>query len=470
MPDAPGRAQLFPEPLLDRHEGPPEAMTRPSVVPKYGFFHLFPYGVLLGIAVTVGLSGRHVALTSGMPEATHGAGSQISGWVTRLISLALVLGALARCVEYVLRERRVGATSWPLIRIFVLFWLVTVGSPALFGAEGNFAHDYLYTLLMGCAALLLSKDESEAAVAAARNGLVIFLAASLLLIPIRLPLVMDLSYSEGVLPGVPRFAGLSSDPVSLGMLAELALLCLTARPASTRWVHMICLSIATCAIVLAQSKISLLSFPFCAACIFWARPARAPRHRLVQQRWRWMVLAGLACAVAAVWFAYISGSIDSSIESFLASRQAASFATFSGRDQIWRVALEEWARHPVLGYGTELFDEGYRSAIGMPFAFNGHGQYFDTLARSGLVGVAGLAIYAGTLLYFSVRCARISGGLSLAILLAILFRAVSEVPLALFGYGPEALQHFLLLAVLGGATTGSSLTLRSHRRRAGLVP
>jgi O-antigen ligase len=138
------------------------------------------------------------------------------------------------------------------------------------------------------------------------------------------------------------------------------------------------------------------------------------------------------------------------MDSFLAGQQGAELASLSGRDRIWAVALGEWARHPAFGFGTDLFDEAYRADIALRHANNAHNQIIDTLARSGLVGLAGLALYATALLVSSVKHARASRGLSLAIFLAIAFQSVTEVPLHVFQYGPDVLQHFLLLAILAG--------------------
>jgi hypothetical protein len=84
----------------------------------------------------------------------------------------------------------------------------------------------------------------------------------------------------------------------------------------------------------------------------------------------------------------------------------------------------------------------------MANATHAHNQLMDTLSRSGLVGAAALALYVGVLGVLSLRCARASQGLSLALLLALLLRAGSEVPLLLIGYGPDLLIHLLLLITL----------------------
>jgi hypothetical protein len=76
----------------------------------------------------------------------------------------------------------------------------------------------------------------------------------------------------------------------------------------------------------------------------------------------------------------------------------------------------------------------------------------DTLSRAGTVGVAGLTLYSLLLLALSMRWARATQGLSLALFLALMLRAISEVPLLMFGYSTEMFIHVLLLLVLAAAS------------------
>jgi uncharacterized phage infection (PIP) family protein YhgE len=74
----------------------------------------------------------------------------------------------------------------------------------------------------------------------------------------------------------------------------------------------------------------------------------------------------------------------------------------------------------------------------------------DTLSRSGTVGAAALLIYAVVLMVLSIRYAKASGGLTLALFIALVIRSLSEVPLYLLGYGAEFITHVLLLMSLAG--------------------
>jgi O-antigen ligase len=145
------------------------------------------------------------------------------------------------------------------------------------------------------------------------------------------------------------------------------------------------------------------------------------------------------------------GDIDARLSSFFDSAQGAQLASMTGRDQIWAIANDEWQRNPVFGYGPTLWDASFREAIGMPNATHAHNQFMDTLSRSGTVGATALVLYVLVLLVLSLRYARASGGLTLALFVALVLRAISEVPLLLFGYGPELIAHILLLMALAEA-------------------
>jgi O-antigen ligase len=88
----------------------------------------------------------------------------------------------------------------------------------------------------------------------------------------------------------------------------------------------------------------------------------------------------------------------------------------------------------------------------MSNATHAHNQFMDTLSRAGTVGAVGLAFYAAVLLWLSLRFARATQGLSLGLFLALLLRAISEVPLLMFGYSPDLIIHVLLLMVLASAS------------------
>jgi O-antigen ligase len=177
-------------------------------------------------------------------------------------------------------------------------------------------------------------------------------------------------------------------------------------------------------------------------------------------------MAVAAAVLAVTLFADVGGAVDS----FVNTDQGAQLMTMTGRDQIWAVALETWNEHKIFGYGPGLFDDEFRMAIGMPNATNAHNQFMDTLARSGAVGALALVIYALVLLWLSLKYARRTGGLSVALFTALALRAISEVPLMLFGYGIELVGHLLLVVTLSAAASMNAAQTVPRARPAYGVP
>ena len=174
-----------------------------------------------------------------------------------------------------------------------------------------------------------------------------------------------------------------------------------------------------------------------------------------------VVLVFIASLLVLVTLVFFS-DLDVQLNDFFATSQGAQLLSLTGRDRIWAVAYDEWQRSPVFGYGPTMWDVAFRAAVGMPFASHAHNQFMDTLSRSGAVGAGALIIYAATLLVLSIRFTKASRGLTLALFLGIVLRAVSEVPLLLFGYGPELIAQLILLIVITGCASEAS----EHRARA----
>ena len=161
-----------------------------------------------------------------------------------------------------------------------------------------------------------------------------------------------------------------------------------------------------------------------------------------------MVMLLVLVTVLALMF----GDVDARLSSFFNSSQGAQLVSLTGRDKIWAIAYDEWLRNPVFGYGPLIWEADFRISIGMPNASHAHNQFMDTLSRSGTVGAVALLLYGWVLMVMSVRHATASRGLTLVLFVALAMRAVSEVPLSLFGYGAELFTHLLLLMTLAVAS------------------
>ena len=286
---------------------------------------------------------------------------------------------------------------------------------------------------------------------AARNALMVFLLAGLLLIPVQPSLVLETSYSQGLLPGVPRMGGLAAHAISLSVLAQLGLICLLAFPYQRAWLNRLAWAVGLTVLFLAQSKTTWVSFILCWLCFIAVQKGPDFSRRFsdpVRPGFGVVSIMLVMLAVLTMGLVLMFGDLGTRMDLFFNSAAGAQLSSLTGRDKIWAIAYEEWRRNPVFGYGPLIWESDFRISIGMPNATHAHNQFMDTLSRSGSVGAAALVMYAVTLLVLSVRYARESKGLTLALFILLAIRSISEVPLLLFGYSPEFITHLLLLMVI----------------------
>ncbi|HXE49820.1 MAG TPA: O-antigen ligase family protein [Ramlibacter sp.] len=421
---------------------------------RTGFLHWMLPAMLGLVALTTLLSGRDLSqlfaeLQAGADIVRH----PIVAWAQRGVSILLLVISAERIISHIVLRKHLPSTVLALV--FLAYWLATVAFPAVFGSHPLIAHEYLYTLVIGFAAVLAGPAEFDQIVGAARNALFAFLLAGFLLIPFDAPMVLDETYTLGLLPGLPRLGGLAPHPVALAMFAQMALLCLWCKPFERRWLTAAGWLVGGAALFLAQSKNAWVAFLLCALCMLAVRRGAGLWQRVGDPR-RSSGLGVLVClAVIGIALGVMGwillGNVEEQAAGFFDSAEGAQLLSMTGRDRIWAVAIEEWQSNPMFGYGPGLWDAEYRASIGLLNATNAHNQFMDTLARSGSVGAAALVLYAGVLLVLSVRYAKATGGFSLALFVALALRSISEVPLLLFGYGTELFSHLLLIFTLASA-------------------
>ena len=430
---------------------------------QQGLLHWMLPLMLALIAVATLLSGRDFSLPWSDSDVVvrHPA----VAWIQRGVSLLLLLIAGERIAHHLVSGRSMPAPVLTLA--FIAYWAASVAAPSLFGAHPRISHEYAYALLLGVAALLAGQSERVHVVEAARDALLLFLLASIGVAAVAPNLALDTQYPRGLLPGVPRFAGLAPHAVTLGMLAQTFLLCLWARPYGRPALNWAAVAIGLGVVFLAQAKNAWIALMVCSILMLAVRHGEAMWRRIADPRnpsagilWCGAIIVGVLGVLGPL----LVADLGSRAADFLDSPEGASLLTLTGRDRIWAIALEEWRASPVFGHGPGIWDEEFRASINMPNATSGHNQLMDTLSRSGLVGAIALVVYAAVLLFLSVRAARATGGLSLALGVALALRSMTEVPMLLFGYGVELFMHLLLIVTLASASAQTTAVPGSLRQ------
>jgi O-antigen ligase len=423
---------------------------------RFGWLHwIFPLMLVLA-ALDVLLSGRDLSQAFIDLERDTGGGiarHPIMPWVQRGISLLLVAASVERIASHFLQRKEVPSPT--LTWAFLAYWLTTVLAPAVFGAHPQISHEYLYSMLFGLASTLCNGLDARRILLLSRNGLFLYILAGMALVPVMPSLVLDTGYTQGFVPGLPRFGGLASHPVMMGMMTQSALLLLWTHPFERRWLNVGAWTLGLGVLFLAQSKTAWFAFLISAVILLVVRRTPEAVQRLGDPRRNsfgvvalFLVIVTVLAALAAL----LVADLPEMVADFFNTSEGAQLMSMTGRDRIWEVALQEWQNHPVFGYGPLLWNAEYRQAIDMPNATHGHNQFIDTLARCGAVGAAGLVVYALVLMVQSFRYARATKGLSLAMFATLALLSISEIPLILMGYGAELFTHILLVVVLAGAS------------------
>ncbi len=147
-----------------------------------------------------------------------------------------------------------------------------------------------------------------------------------------------------------------------------------------------------------------------------------------------------------------------------AARASAADTAFTNRGYVWRLSLQEFAEHPVVGLGTDWYGRiaRYANPLG-GFAYHGHNVMVQSLVTTGLVGTAALAVLAVVAL---VRSAARAGStlapgalFPVAHLVALSLSSTLEVSFATVDRGfllPAALAP-LALWLLARRDTGEAL-------------
>jgi O-antigen ligase len=359
-------------------------------------------------------------------------------WLTRLVVIITLTVCMARLVAAAFSRENRGAGGGVLLVAVGLFILTNIVLSSVLGTHPQFKHDQYYAPFLFAAVYASRTQDPETVIRFAKSGLFIFLAASCVVSVVAPQLTIERNYPS-LLPGVSiRFWGLETHANSMAPLALTYLLLAIHQPFERRWLQRLGVVIGVAVLVLAQSKTT------------WTAAVIAIPLVLMHRSRAWgpaafSVLAlGALIAVALM----LLPPLGVSVEQILATRQGQDAAELDGRDVIWALAVKEWMHSPLFGYGMTMWDEAYRMQIGMDHAVSAHNQFLQSLSVAGSIGLIGLLVYIGALACYAIRAARGSRGLSIALLIAVLVRCLTETPLSVESFlGGGFVTHLLLFHI-----------------------
>ncbi|MCV2365065.1 O-antigen ligase family protein [Paucibacter sp. DJ1R-11] len=419
-----------------------------------GFLPYLFVPMVLAIAVATIASARNLGLEELVPEAAElAAGGRAAKWMQRITSIFLLVASLERIAQFILAKRQ-PSTPRALMLTYAAFWLCSVALPAGLGTRPTVSHEFIYALIIGTGALLTTENGARRTIIWARNALFAFMALGLLFLVVKKNLVLA-PYVGGLIPGFNvRFYGLSSGPNAMGPLAVLGLICLWCMPFQRKSVQSLAWLVGVVTLVLTQSRTSWIAAVLCLLILLYYHFRGRFSEGLARGRYKLQsqfLLGLLGLLVVGVMVVLVSGVLGARIDKFLASRTGGDLVTLTGRTEIWAVAIDEWQRSPLFGYGPAMWDAYHRFQIGYSAAFHAHNQFLNVLAASGLIGLLSFLVYLVALVARALPRLAAFKGMPAALGALLLVRSISEVPISLHTFGSESLFHVLLLMLVAGA-------------------
>lgn len=374
--------------------------------------------------------------------------SALGMWILRLFSVGVV-GVSVMAILIFMQQRknlRGGTLLWVGI---IAMYLAAFASSAL-GAQPAFIHYMLYTLLVVTAVIIAPPIEPEQIAVNAKRVLAFLMYGSLIMAVVSPSHYIEPGYASHI-PGINfRLHGLVQHANTLGPLALLYLVLGYWVPGKRPW-HLLGNLAALGVLVLAQSKTAYVSALLVVFALLAARLAKQADQELRTAHIGWVTVLGLAFLLTLLMAVFVFVMATNPLDMLYRIVAADSeLATLTGRTDIWRITLDTWRLSPWFGYGPNLWDIDFRISHGAVLAaWHAHNQYLQALGESGIVGLIALLLYVGALLGYGVRFMSETRGVSLALVLLLLSRTVSEIPLKLSGLMDVAfMAHLTVFAVL----------------------
>ncbi|MDR7305630.1 O-antigen ligase family protein [Rhodoferax saidenbachensis] len=418
---------------------------------KSGLLPYYCYALLMGNGVAVLLSTRNY-LDTGELFSESTLSNPVAALAIKVASLFVMIAAVDQFVRFFKSNKKFYFSRVFLFLSFAAFWVCNIILPAYFSPHrASMELSWTYSLVLGCGLILISGVDGYKFIEHFRNATLSFCFVSLVLIFIKPSLVLQTNYAQGYIPGLPRFAGLAPHAILMGMIASLALWCLFLQPFQSRKLTIAFSMIGMIALFLSQAKNIWISFFISMPILMYYRSDFSEWFKINHSKGRFLyfvvLILGFFLGLGGLYLV-VFGNLDRFLAGILRSEQGSQLLTFTGREQIWAVALSEWERSPLLGYGLPLFGPDHRNAVGMFFATSGHNQIIDNLGRSGLIGAIASVVHflAVTILGYLFR--HKTQGLSWVLALSLLVRMISEVPITLASISLDTLPYYLLLGMI----------------------
>jgi len=392
--------------------------------------------------------------------------------VAKLLLAAIVGVSVALCTAWVFtsskkraqndRFKRRGLYSPNDILIaFTVFYVAFSILPLVFGESHYFHVSLVYPFFVFLALFLWVRMSTSDPVVVVKQYLAAVVLASLVAAVVAPSLTIQPGYI-GLIPGFRiRLWGLTSHANSMGSIACALLILEAAEPSAKLWIRRCILAAAGLALILTQSKTSIVAAFFGLFIIFGWRllsnigsEARISstnhRHALSIL----IVASSAFLALGGAWLMFSDTSLLASFEHQLEGRAVGRLETGSGRTYIWDMAIRGAMESPLFGQGMDFWSLENRLRWGLMGAVHAHNLFLQVFSVSGFVGLTALLGFLYFFVRYSIRAAKITRGGSIAMLAVFFIRSMGEVPLSpnsILGSESLAMMAYFIYAMDRGA-------------------
>ena len=404
--------------------------------------------MIFGTVLSVALSGRvlHSSAELAANPMLGLADEELSGLgrlASQAFTAAVLLVAGAEWANWITRGTRMPGRAAVVWRAMLFYFLCSIVVSGIAGEFRNPRLNDLYVPFMLTAVALLAQGADADMWRRVRWALLLPSLGSLLTIPIKPDLVLLPGYGQAIIPGLDkRLYGLTDHANTLGVFAAVGLV-LELAPFVRARPNLIMLLVHACTLLLTQSKTAWIGAVIGALLIRWLW-LRETLFKGDRRNMAMFTVVAVCCGLAllAAGLAVASGSPR---VARLLDRIGA--FSFTGRTVIWEVTLDEFSKNPITGYGPSLWDLQFRYAHGLMAAGQAHNQFMQILGQAGLLGLAAMVYYLGTLARFAARTAG-DGGWALVLVLFLLTRCLAESPLRMSTVLGSDWIHFAAFAAV----------------------
>ena len=407
--------------------------------PGWSFSFLMSLMVVTSVA-TIVFSGR--VLTTGSDGLTITSEGGVEGYLLAKVLLAVIVGcsfALSITWFFFLRNKTKEICRFrnkqfepptDIVVAFLIFLIAVNILPIFLGKHYYFHINLIYPFFVYLALFLWARLSNIDPVVIVKQCLFFIVLSSLVAAILAPNLALQTGYNDGLIPRFNiRLWGVTASANTLGAAACILFLLEAAEPSAKVWLRRSILISTGLALIMAQSKTSILAVLMGFLVIVIGRILAKNRD---QSRYSNEIVIGLVVvsftllAVSTVWIMFYDWGISTALNRNLSANAVYGLSNATGRTDIWEVAIAAGLENPLFGQGGDFWNQQVRMRAGFGAATSAHNLFLEIFSRSGFIGLIALLIFLFFLVRYSLRACKNTNGGSIALMVAFFVRTMFE--------------------------------------------